>query len=199
MAVLLVLGACGTPLATGAPSIVSPTGLAAPTAAPGSPTAVTVSPSLPPGAAVTIDPALLDHLPATVDGLTVQRVPESDAIARTDPIVVSNADAAVTALVIDPAGGQFAHATLVELRTGVFDDAFFRSWRDAFDASVCEPAGGVAGRAEATIGGRRTFIDSCQEAVRTYHVWLERSSVLVSVSSVGERRLGEKVVAALTD
>ncbi len=196
MAFLLIIGGCGTPLATGVPSIVSPTGLAAPTAEAESPT---TSPSRSSGPAVTIDPALLDHLPATVDGLAVQRVPESDAIARTDPIVVASANAAATALVIDPVGGQFAHVTLVELRRGVFDDAFFRSWRDAFDASVCEPAGGVAGRAETTIAGRRTFIDSCQAAVRTYHVWLEPSSVLVSVSSVGDRRLGEKVVAALTD
>ena len=201
--VVVVGGGCGSPLATSVPSLASPTEPAVPSATPApSASAATESPalppSLPPGGAVTIDPALLDHLPATVDGLAVQRVPESDAIARTDPIVVGNADAAVTALVSDPAG-EFAHATLVELHQGVFDDALFRSWRDAFDASVCEPAGGVAGRAEATIGGRRTFIGSCQAGVHTYHVWLERSSVLVSVSSVGERGLGEKIVAALTD
>ncbi|HEY0443144.1 MAG TPA: hypothetical protein VGC90_02880 [Candidatus Limnocylindrales bacterium] len=206
MAALLVLpvalAACGASITTGTPGATPPSDARA-TLVAGTPatTATAAAPSAPrpSGPAVTIDATLLQHLPGTVDGLAVQRVPASDAIASSDAIVVGNADAAVTGLVIDAAGGEFAHATLVRLRTGVFGDAFFRRWRDAFDASVCDPAGGVAGHAEATIGGRLTFIDSCQAAVRTYHTWLPSSGVLVSVTSVGERRLGEQVVAALTD
>jgi len=197
--VLVALTACATPVATGTPSAATP-----PSTVRSIPPSVTPAPSATVGlrpsfAPANIDPGLLDHLPPAVDGFPRTRVPESDVIAQNDALVVGAADTAITALYTDPVDGQFAHATLVHLRHGVFSDAFLRSWRDAFDASVCEPAGGVAGRAEATIGGRKTFIDSCVQGVRTYHLWLQRSSVLVSVSSVGERRLGEKVVAALTD
>ena len=146
-----------------------------------------------------IDPSLLDHLPAAVDGLSIQRSPASDAIVRSDPTVLAYADAAITGLAVDPTAGEFVHATLVRLRPGVFGDGFFRDWRDTFDGAVCSQAGGVRGHAEATIGGRQTFIDTCQEGVRTYHVWLARSGLLVSISSVGKRLLGEKLVAGLVD
>jgi hypothetical protein len=203
ISLLPAVAGCTTPGPTGTALLVPSTAPAATSAAPSlSPIGSTPSPTVGLRASVApavIDSALLEHLPATVEGFGRTRVPESDAIAQNDPLVVGAADAVVTALYTDPADGQFAHATLVHLRPGVFSDAFVRSWRDAFDASVCQPAGGVGGRAEATIGGRKAFIDSCVEGVRTYHIWLERSSVLVSVSSVGERLLGEKVAAALTD
>jgi hypothetical protein len=146
-----------------------------------------------------IDASLLDHLPAAVDGLPIQRSPASDAIILSDPTVLAYADTAVTGLAVDPAAGEFVHATLVRLRPGVFGDSFFRDWRDTFDGAVCSQAGGVRGHAEATIGGHQTFIDTCQEGVRTYHVWLARSGLLVSISSVGKRLLGEKLVAGLVD
>lgn len=146
-----------------------------------------------------LDPSLLDHLPAAVDGLPVQRSPASDAIVVSDPTVLAYADAAITGLAIDAAAGEFVHATLVRLRPGVFGDGFYRDWRDTFDGAVCSQAGGVRGHAEATIGGHQTFIDTCQDAVRTYHVWLARSGILVSISSVGKRLLGEKLVAGLLD
>jgi hypothetical protein len=203
ISLLLAVSGCATPPATGSPLLATAapprTTPAAPSASPtgiAPPASAELRPSTAPAV---VDAALLDHLPAAIDGFARTRVPESDAIAQNDPLVVGAADAAVTALYTDPADGQFAHATLVHLRPGVFSDEFFRSWRDAFDASVCQPAGGVGGHAEATIGGRRAFIDSCAQGVRTYHIWLERSSVLVSVSSIGERLLGEKVAAALTD
>jgi hypothetical protein len=146
-----------------------------------------------------LDPSLLDHVPAAVEGLPVQRSPASDAIVLSDPTVLAYADAAITGLAIDAAAGEFVHATLVRLRAGVFSDGFFRDWRDTFDGAVCSQAGGVRGHAEAVIGGHQTFIDSCQEGVRTYHVWLARSGILVSISSVGKRLLGEKLVAGLLD
>jgi hypothetical protein len=193
----VALTACAAPVATPTPPASVATSPPATVAA--STSSAAPATARPSGGAVPVDPALLAHVPGQVDGLDVQPSPDSDAIATSDAIVVGNAEAVVTALVIDAPGGQFAHVTLVRLRHGVFDDAFFRRWRDAFDASVCNPMGGVAGHAEATLGGRRTFIGSCQAAVRTYHVWLPSSGVIVSVTSVGERRLGEKVVTALTD
>jgi hypothetical protein len=192
-----VAASCATPAPTPSAAPAASASVAAPSPSP-SPTAARSAPATPiASGAVAIDAGLLAHLPPTIDGLTVQRVPESDAIAQTDPLVVGNARAAVTALVID--APEFAHATLVEVRPGIFGDAFFRKWRDTFDTSVCEPAGGIAGRAESVIAGRNTFIDSCVQGARTYYVWLEHSSILASVTSVGERRLGEKLVAALTD
>jgi hypothetical protein len=194
--VAILLATLGSACNTSVPSVTpaTPTRSPLPPASPSAP-----SPSTAATERGLLDPALLDHLPATVDGLPLQRSPASDAIVLSDPTVASYGDAAITGLAIDAAAGEFAHATLIHLRSGAFSDGFFRDWRDTFDAAACLQAGGVRGHAEATIGGRQTFIGSCQGGVRTYHVWLAGSGVLVSVSSVGNRGLGEKLVAALTD
>jgi hypothetical protein len=58
----------------------------------------------------------------------------------------------------------------------------------------------MSGRAEAQIGGRTTFIGTCAGGAHTYHVRLESDdAIIVSVTAVGERRLGEQVVAGLTE
>ena len=71
--------------------------------------------------------------------------------------------------------------------------------RDTFDTAVCEQAGGVDGRAEVEIEGRRTYVGTCAGGVRTYHVHLPDSDVIVSMQSVGEGRYGERVVAGLAE
>ena len=38
---------------------------------------------------------------------------------------------------------------------------------------------------------------SCVAGLRTYHVWLEARDLLLSASSVGEGRFGEKLMATL--
>jgi hypothetical protein len=149
--------------------------------------------------AVVIDPALREILPETVDGLAVIASPESDADAAADAAVVEYGEAVVTAIAVDPATGEFVYATVVRLRPDVFDDELFRDWRDSFDEGACSQAGGVTGRAEATLGGRTVHIGSCAEGVRTYHVWLEARRALVSASSIGERRLGERLVEGLRE
>ncbi|MDQ6796259.1 MAG: hypothetical protein M3067_15855 [Chloroflexota bacterium] len=146
-----------------------------------------------------IDPSLLDLLPPTVGGLPIQRNSESDAIVASNATVLAYANGAITGLAVDAAAGEFVHATVVRLRPGVFSDGFFRDWRDGFDGGVCAPVGGVRGHAEATIGGHQTFIGSCVEAVLTYHVWLPISGILVSVSSVGPRMLGQRLIEGLRD
>jgi hypothetical protein len=103
----------------------------------------------------------------------------------------------VTALYIDPPSGQFAYAAVVRLATGDLTDAQFRDWRDTFDAGACAQAGGVGGHAEATIGGHDTYIGTCTGGLTTYHTILESRGLLVSISAVGDRRLGEKLVSAL--
>jgi hypothetical protein len=153
----------------------------------------------PPRGPATIDATLLEVLPAEVDGLPVAPAPEALADALTNDEIVRNVAGIAAALAVDPVSGEFAYATVTRFFVGKPSDAFYRDWRDTFDAGVCEQAGGVSGAAEAEIGGRLVFIGSCASGVRTYHAWLGNRGVVVSVSSVGERRLGEHLVAGLRD
>lgn len=167
-------------------------------------TPIGTRPSVSPGqptssGAVAIDPSLLDHLPAQVDDLDVRRQPGTDLLASADPVVTEFGEGVVTGLAIDPVSGDFAYATLVRLRPGVFTGDLFRSWRESFDAGACSQAGGVVRTAVTEIAGREVHIDSCDGGLRTYHVWLGNSRVLVSVSAIGERRLGERLVEELED
>jgi hypothetical protein len=185
--IALALAGCAT-TAPSPPATATPT--ASPTASP---------PATASSGPVAIDPSLLDHLPAQVAGLDVMGRPESDLAAAADPVVIEFGEGVVTGLAIDPASGDFAYATLVRLRPDVFTDDLYRSWRDSFDEGACSQAGGVVRSAITEISGREVHIDSCEGGVRTYHVWLETSRVLVSVSSLGDRRLGELLVEALRD
>ncbi len=160
--------------------------------------APTPTPTAPSGP-VAIDPSLLDHLPAQVDGLDVMRSAESDLAAAADPVVTEFGQGVVTGLAVDPASGDFAYATLVRLRPDAFTEDLYRSWRDTFNEGACSQAGGVVRVAVTEISGREVHIGSCEGGVRTYHVWLGNSRVLVSVSAAGERRLGELLVKSLED
>ena len=142
-----------------------------------------------------IDPTLLEILPATVAGLPVTAVP--DPSGTDDPGLIDSVERMAQALVVDPASDAFTFASVIVPRPGVFDDEFFRSWRDSFDEGACSQAGGVTGHAQATIGGRTTYIGSCEGGVLTYHVRLEDRDAIVSVSALGESRLGEQLVAGL--
>jgi hypothetical protein len=151
------------------------------------------------GGPVAIDPSLLEHLPAQVDGLDLMRRPESDAAAAADPVVVAFGEGVVTALAFDPGTEDFAYAALVRLRDGAFSEELFRSWRESFAEGACSQAGGVVRSAVTEIDGRDVHIDSCEGGLRVYHTWLPNSRVLVSVSALGERRLGERIVQELVD
>ncbi len=145
--------------------------------------------------AVPIDPALLEVLPPTVAGLPI--TPSSDPAGADDPGLIDTVDRMAQAIVVDPATDGFAFISVIAPQPGVFDEAFYRSWRDTFDDGACSQAGGVGGHAEAQIGGRTTYIGHCTGGVTTYHVRLEDRDLIVSVSSLGETRLGEQVLAAL--
>lgn len=188
--IALAIAGCATtapiPAATATPSSDGPSASPSPT--------LTAS-----SGQVSIDPSLLDHLPTQVDGLDVSRSPGSDAAAVADPVVAEFGDGVVTALVIDPASGDFAYATLVRLRPDGFGDELYRDWRDSFDEGACSQAGGVVRTAVTEISGREVHIDTCAGGVRTYHVWLPNTRLLVSVSALGDRKLGEQLVKALKD
>lgn len=198
IALSLVASACASPSPT---PVTSPTPVASPT--PPTPVAPTVAPSTrpppSPGAFAPIDPALLDVLPGEVAGLPIEPTPDALVDAVEDPAIVRNVQALAAAVVVDPATSEFAYATVMRFFDGVMSDAFYRDWRDSFDEGVCEQAGGVSGKAEAEIGGRLVFIGSCANGAHTYHAWLGNRGVLVSVSAVGEQRLGERLVEDLND
>jgi hypothetical protein len=120
-----------------------------------------------------------------------------DPVATTDPGLVASVARMAQAYVVDPSTGDFAYASVIALRPGIFDDPFYRAWRDSFDEGACSQAGGVSGRAETTLGGRTVAIGRCAGGVVTYHVHLDGPDVIVSISSLGESRLGEKLVQGL--
>jgi hypothetical protein len=194
----VLFAACGSTAPTpGASGTASPSS----GSATGSPALATPATSAtpPPSTLVAIDPGLLDLLPESVAGLPLEESPEAAAESVTNEALAASAESIAVALVVDPATESFAVASVVRLRPGVFDDEFFRDWRDSFDEGVCAQAGGVSGNAEAELDGRTVYIGTCAGGVHTYHVHLEGQDVLVSVNSVGESRLGEELMETLPD
>jgi len=190
LAALIVAG-CGAPLLPTDEIVVA-------TADPTSPP-VTSSPAPPSGAAgeLIYDETLLEILPVELDGLALTSAPEAADDIQADPDLVATGERVALGLVVDPAG-ELAVAAVIALRPGVFSDAFWRDWRDSYDAGACAQAGGVRGRAEAQIGGRLVYIGTCEGGARTYHVHLEERNILVSVTAIGDvRRLGERLVSEL--
>jgi hypothetical protein len=157
--------------------------------------------SSPPTAAgsVAVDPSLLSILPPDVAGVPMQPAPDTAAQIAADPSLASEVEAVAVALAVS-AGSSAAEdlviASVVRLQPDIFDETFFRGWRDTYDAAACEPAGGVRGNAESEIDGRQVFIGSCNSGVLTYHLRYGED-VIVSLTSVGERRFGEQVVQNL--
>ena len=185
------IAACGSPLLPTDEIVVA-------TRAPASPAAL-ASPSLAKGAAQALryDESLLEILPAELDGLPVTSAPEAAADIGSDPDLVRAGERLALGLVVDPAG-ELAVAAVIALRPGVFSEAFWRDWRDSYDAGACAQAGGGRGNAEATMGGRLVHIGTCEGGARTYHVRLEGRNVLVSITAIGDvRRLGEQLVRGL--
>jgi len=202
-ALALVVAACGgsaTPSPSVAPDPSAPVSASASPSAPGSPPASSAaSSSSSAGDAVPWDDALLAVLPTDVAGLPLIPEPDAFAASASDASLVRDAAAGVVTLAVDPTGNDYAVAFVHRLRPGIYDDGWFRGWRDSFDEGVCEQAGGVTGNAEAEIGGRTTYIGTCAGGVLTYHAQLttEAGELVVSVQSLGDKRLGEQVMAGL--
>lgn len=144
---------------------------------------------------VVIDPSVLAFLPESVDGVPVQEDVDEAAVALSDPALSQIATALDAAVAVQ--GDNLVLAWVVRLRPDRFTLDTYRQWRDSYDEGACTAAGGVVGHAEAEIGGRTAFVTSCVAGLHTYHVWLEEQNVLISASSLGEARFGEKLLAAL--
>lgn len=168
----------------------------APPASSTTPSAPTVVPSR--AAAVAIEPGLLGVLPRAIDGHPVEESPEVEAANAADPTIPDEVRAMAAAFVHDDELSNWAVVTVVALRSGVLDDAFYRSWRATFDVGACEPAGGVTGSAAAPIGDRMVDIGRCAGGVNTYHARLAGDR-LISITAVGEGRYGELVMAGLSE
>jgi len=144
---------------------------------------------------VVLDPSVLDLLPTAVDGIAVAEEPDEASSLLNTIDLGRYAEAADAGVAVD--GSNLVVAWVVRVRPGVFDETSYQQWRDSYDAGACSAAGGVTGRAQAELGGRNTYVTSCAAALRTYHVWLEDENVLISASSVGDGRFGEKLISNL--
>jgi hypothetical protein len=59
---------------------------------------------------------------------------------------------------------------------------------------ACAQAGGVTGHAQSKIQGRMVFIGSCANGAYTYHTRLGDGGIVLSLTSIGPSRLGEKLL-----
>jgi hypothetical protein len=192
--------ASATPAVTPGPSPSlgpNPTATAGQTgSAPGSPSspgAASSSPSIAPGAVE--DPALIAVLPASIAGNPVTLESEAFAEALADPGFVTNIETAAFGIVVTD--NDLASAVVARPVDGVFSDAWFRAWRDSYNQGACAQSGGVAGNAEAELGGRTVYIGTCTGGLRTYHTWLVDRGLLISAFSIGESRFGEQLMTGL--
>lgn len=144
---------------------------------------------------VVIDAQLLALLPEAIDGVPVQEDINEAATALSDPALSRIASALDAAVAVS--GDNLVLAWVVRLRPNGFTDDTYRQWRDSYDEGACTAAGGVVGHAEAEIGGRTAFVTSCAAGLHTYHLWLEEPQLLISASSLGQARFGEKLLAGL--
>ena len=142
---------------------------------------------------------LLDLLPADIDGHAIEESAEAAAESATDAALAAHAESIAVGVATDPATNTFVVASVVKLKPGVFDEEFYRDWRDSFDEGVCAQAGGVVGNAEAQIDERTVYIGTCAGGVHTYHVHLDGPDVIISANSVGDGRLGEQLMDSLPD
>jgi hypothetical protein len=187
--------ACGrspTPIGSGSPAL-------SPSAPPSLP--VTASPRTSASGTAAAEAALLAFVPAAAAGLTIAFDPETTAAELADPKLDPNIAALATGIatpsnaVASP--NDLVIVNVVRLRDPAIADEWFRSWRDSYDAAACERAGGVAGHATGKINGRDVFIGSCAGGAYTYHLRIEGGAVLVSLTSIGAARLGERLVRAI--
>jgi hypothetical protein len=194
-----LLAACGSsPGPT--PSLAPIATAAAPSQVPSgeSPTA-----SLPTGSGfgVEVDPGLLAFVPGGGNGLDMTYDEETTKQVAADPSLAKDAVGLAIALFTltgaPVPASDLAVVSVIHLRDPSIGEAGYRDWRDSYDASACAAAGGVAGHAQATMSGRVVYIGSCKGGVLTYHVRLGQDAIVVSATSIGPMRLGERVMKAI--
>jgi hypothetical protein len=202
-AALIAVVACGPARPTPSPAGSVTTSLAPAATSQRSPSPPPSEPSsgpASPGAGVQVDPALLDVAPNPVDGVALTFDPETSASIAADPAVAAEAASLAVGLAVGPGASgadDLAIVNVIQLRDPALDEAWFRGWRDTYDEGACGQAGGVVRHAETQIGGGTVYIGSCDGGALTYHTRLTSAGIVVSVTGVGSRRLGEKVMSGL--
>jgi hypothetical protein len=186
---LSFVAGCSARLVTTTPAA-TPTAFVTPT----DPDATSADGSVP---QVALDTGLLAVLPPTVLGLPVEESPEGDQSALEEPVLDTIATAAIGAVVVDTSTTDLAYALVVRLRPGALTDSGFRDWRDSYDEGACGNASLLVGHSQTSIAGRTVYIATCSGGLRTYHVWIQDKSLLISVSSLGTRHFGEVLLANL--
>ena len=187
----ILVAACGKGLLPASSAPAAPPVTRVPT-----PAVPTGLPSAPP---IVVDPGLLGILPTSVDGVELQAAPETAAGMIVDPHLARSAAAVAVGIVVAPSASgseNLGVASVIQLRPGVFDDAFFSQWRLDYDEAGCAPAGGVASHVQEVIGAHTVEVTICSQGARTYHVHLP-GDLIVSVTSVGDRRFAERIMAGL--
>ena len=153
------------------------------------------------GTAVTADPSLLAVVPAAAAGLQLDYDPDTTASVAADPALAADVEALAIGLAV-PIGqatpAELVITSVVRLRDPGSDDEWFRSWRDTYDQAACEQAGGVSGHAQSEFNGHVVYIGSCAGGATTYHVRLGAGALVMSLTSIGSSRLGERIVRELT-
>jgi hypothetical protein len=191
--------ACGStaPAATSLPPSTPASSSRPVTAAPVTPSAAASGPIGSASAAILADPSLLDALPAAAAGLKLIYDADTTASVMADPTLARDAAAIATGLAT-PTGQaspeEFVIVNAVRLRDAGKDEEWFRAWRDSYDVAACSQAGGVTGHSESTIRGRNVFIGSCANGVFTYHTRIGGGGTVLSLTSIGPSRLGEKLL-----
>ncbi len=190
---------------SGAPSVV-PSVLPSTAASTASPSAVSAaSPSVAsPTPASTVptavrpteeDEGLLAVLPEDVSGTPVQLEGRAFTDAASDPAFAASIEAA--AFFVAPGESDIVSGLVAKPRDGVHSDDWLIDWRETYEAGACAQAGGVAGTAEAAIGGRPVSITTCAGGMRVYQAWVPEQRVVVSLLALGDNRWGEQVMGTL--
>jgi len=146
-------------------------------------------------AAVVEDEGLLAVLPEDVSGTPVQLEGLAFTDAASDPAFAASIEAA--AFFVAPGETDIVSGLVAKPRDGVYSEAWLTDWRETYEAGACDQAGGVAGTAEAAIGGRPVSITTCAGGMRVYQAWVPEQRVVVSLLALGDNRWGEQVMGAL--
>jgi hypothetical protein len=195
-----IVAACQGAVPTPTPTEPDTGGLLAPTPSPAAPASFGPPPSSTPPdttSPVLLDPTVLAFLPERVSNVPVTQSVDEATQALADPSLPRIASAMDAGVAVDAGNGNLVYAWVVRLRPDTFTDTLYRQWRDSYDEGACSGAGGIVGRAEATIDARTVYITSCTQGLRTYHVWLQNPGVVISASAIGQGNFGELLMDTL--
>jgi hypothetical protein len=153
------------------------------------------------GLRVEAEPGLLALVPGGGNGLDFTYDAETTASVASDPDLARNLVGLAIGLYRVTGSGpddpNFAIVNVAQRRDASLDEAWFRDWRDTYDTAACAQAGGVVGHAQTQMVAGTVYIGSCAGGPLTYHLRLREGAIVVSVTSIGPMRLGEKVMKAI--